>query len=816
MNIQSFDMHMKNGESIRIPFRTIRELSSISSFIILVIFSFFNIVTIVYIQSQFDDSPTMIAYKEIAEDCYPSAICDEEGRIHVVWQSDRKGNWDVYHTLLDDQIQRREFNILTTESRDDLFPSLSMDEKGNIWVVWIRTGSDETLKSSGSSIWYRTFESQTSTWSKETHITTDDFEKKSPSLISVDSNRMLVAWISEEDIQKIKYSVLQDGHPEKIGEISDAINVRKITLGKTKDGKIFALWNSMSLEKNCLFFSFYEHEDFSMPESLGEEFNGYNPSIVIRKDEPSMLFLRDEYYNIFYSVESNNSVSDFPTFSEPEVICKTGALEDCPVAVETTEGEVYLFWTSTYTGDNEIFFCHSSHADDFQKGIDYASDLESPEKIEQFVKNLTRDPSQHNSNTDGYFCADIFFSAAIVKGELWLVWDSYSWDSSAENGNVRKIKYMKSSDGHCWEKPFILMDNSISEYGGKDDRHPAIVETEDGYIWLFWHTDRYEGTYDICYIKFRLTNNGEPPRNIQNETPERLTDSPKNDSHPAAVSLGNRVYVVWQSDRNGNLDIFLKWHDGEKWTVTVPATDQKTPESCPSIAAYKGWHLKNLFHSEHLMVSWDSLEKDKFSIYFADLVKDGKIQISKPENRIQLPTSRALSVQSPDIYYISRHTLISKIFQKNPWFVWQSSEIASSVTNIQCNEGISKSGVIEETQITDDLSRNASPEIVEFDGKTWIFWDSNGGGNGRGIYYRYLYRRSIPLWLWTYSFLLATLWVLFLLDVRSGGGMKRFALQFCKWIDEWFKNHTWYASIIIGVITGLLTYVILQFLGRLL
>lgn len=43
----------------------------------------------------------MVLHKEIAEDFYPSALCDSRGNIHVVWQSDRNGNWDIYYTVLD-------------------------------------------------------------------------------------------------------------------------------------------------------------------------------------------------------------------------------------------------------------------------------------------------------------------------------------------------------------------------------------------------------------------------------------------------------------------------------------------------------------------------------------------------------------------------------------------------------------------------------------------------------------------------------------------------------------------------------------------
>jgi hypothetical protein len=91
----------------KINHQMIGNLKGVSFFIMLVSSSVLCVVSIAYFQSQFDVSSTMVLYKEIAEDCYPSAICDTEDQIHVVWQSDRKGNWDIYYTPLESYMQKQ-------------------------------------------------------------------------------------------------------------------------------------------------------------------------------------------------------------------------------------------------------------------------------------------------------------------------------------------------------------------------------------------------------------------------------------------------------------------------------------------------------------------------------------------------------------------------------------------------------------------------------------------------------------------------------------------------------------------------------------
>ena len=52
-------------------------------FLLVVFLSVFWILSFAYIENQAEFSPTMILHKEIADDCFPSALCDKKGNIHI-------------------------------------------------------------------------------------------------------------------------------------------------------------------------------------------------------------------------------------------------------------------------------------------------------------------------------------------------------------------------------------------------------------------------------------------------------------------------------------------------------------------------------------------------------------------------------------------------------------------------------------------------------------------------------------------------------------------------------------------------------------
>lgn len=725
--------------------------------LVILVLSLLCSLTFIYIRNQTEFSSTMVLHKEIAGDCYPAALYDRNSNIHVVWQSDRNGNWDIFHMHSKSSLLGKEFVCITDNKEDDLFPSLAEDEKGNIWVVWIRNSTE------GSSICGKVIESQEGINTEEKVFIGPDrnVDRKSPCLISIDSERMLLAWISkEDDDQEIEFVLIEEGHISDKEPICNTDNSKKVVFGKTEKGEIFALWDSMHMGENHLYLSFYDDNDKHFPsqETLksetGADIAGNSPSLLVRRDGTYVLFFLNETGDISSSIKKKSqNGSIHGNYSEPQKIPITGAYESCPNAIENRNGEIYLFWASDFTGDYEIFYCNSPNIDDFHtENVQYEKGfLYLYEEPDQFIKNLTRDPNQNNKGKDGNYCNDIYFSVAVINEELWVVWDSYDWDLNKGN-NRRQIKYVKM-ENDCWSQPKTIIDTSINNKEGKDDRCPVLAQTEDGIIWLFWHSDRYhkdpDENFEILYLKSEDGGNSWIWHDEKNFDPYRLTTTSAQDKFPSVSAIGKRIFVVWQSDvRLGYFDILYCEFDGEEKLQERHITYEDFSETNPQIASF-GWSFAGI-EKDEIIVAWQSFKGDSILAKYKYVTPESEVfQFTAPSNML---------ISFPSISYISR----SKLLGKDPWFIWQYYHISGSSINIQYKDG---DGNV--FPVTDDFSLNERSKIIEFNDKIWFFWDSSGGGNGRGIYYNYMYTKEIPIWLSTFTFVLVAIWFLFVLSAGS-------------------------------------------------
>ncbi len=110
-----------------------------------------------------------------------------------------------------------------------------------------------------------------------------------------------------------------------------------------------------------------------------------------------------------------------------------------------------------------------------------------------------------------------------------------------------------------------------------DQCNPAIAIGSDGKLYVVWQDNR-NGTWDI-YVS---TSTGGTSWSAE----QRVTDTNDNQINPAIVVDNlNRVYVVWQDDRNGNQDIYAANSSNGFLTATVSQiTSNSSDQIEPAIA----------------------------------------------------------------------------------------------------------------------------------------------------------------------------------------------------------------------------------------
>ena len=141
-------------------------------------------------------------------DANPSIIQTVDGKIWVVWQSDRFENYDIfYKTSSDGGLSWSSETQLTTDPDWDEMPSIEEARDGTLWLVWssYRQGNQYDL-------YYKTSSDGVS-WSPDTQLTFVSEDDLSPSITSTDEGKVWVTWPRETPTDFDLYYRTSDATP---------------------------------------------------------------------------------------------------------------------------------------------------------------------------------------------------------------------------------------------------------------------------------------------------------------------------------------------------------------------------------------------------------------------------------------------------------------------------------------------------------------------------------------------------------------------------------------------------------------------------
>jgi len=198
-----------------------------------------------------------------------------------------------------------------------------------------------------------------------------------------------------------------------------------------------------------------------------------------------------------------------------------------PFAAQSLNGSIWVFWVSTRTGNNDIFY-------KVYNGTGWTGDI-------QFTTYTGNDIRPSVVGTQ--------------DGGLLVAWASGMVCASSNSTCITNI-FIRKYDGTAW------LPAQQATFSGRD-YEPSLAQAGNGTIWLTWASDRAatNGKNDIFYKTIT------PSMMMGPDT--QLTTSPHNDDYPSIVAVNNSnskaVAVVWSSDRNSTFDALLN--------ATVPEYD---------------------------------------------------------------------------------------------------------------------------------------------------------------------------------------------------------------------------------------------------
>jgi len=273
------------------------------------------------------------------------------------------------------------------------------------------------------------------------------------------------------------------------------------------------------------------------------------------------------------------------------------------------------------------------------------------------------------------FVHNVFLTNATETIHLWEIWE-------------------RRHDGTAWTDPAPI--TRIEE--GFEGR-PAAVVDGSGVVWLFWHGDR-SGRREI-WLR-RLDGVDPAPRRAMLDTPDDVPGLTYTDEYPAAVVAGTRVWLFWNSNREGSWDIWARPYDGLPGGAPVRLTEHSAEDRHPAAVRDA---------TGQIWVFWQSNRRGPTDIWAR--VYDGSDWDPLP--------ARVTTAQF-------RHEMPAAVVEEGTGHIWLFY-VADFGThrNIHC-QVFDGSDWGEPEPVTEGFQRDEAPAAVFWGGQVWLFWHSNRDG----------------------------------------------------------------------------------------
>jgi len=313
----------------------------------------------------YDGSPDMRLTWDSSTDSMPSIAQANDGKIWVVWRSYRTGNADIFYKVYDpSQVHPwSSERSLITHSATDTSPSIMQAEDGKIWVVW------STNRNGNYDIYYKTSSDNGATWSTETPlpVAVPAADDQDPSIMQTASGTIWLSWSTNRNGNyDIYYKTSSDNGATWSTETSmyapnppPAADDQNPSITQTADGKIWVVW----VRNYDIYYKTYNGTHWSGGDNTLTQDSAtkwdLNPSIAqisngdiwVVWDSGGEDEQKDIYYRYRYWIGDNIWFWSFKlrlTYDQADDLM--------PSIMQTTDGTIWIVWTSWRSGNCDIYY----------------------------------------------------------------------------------------------------------------------------------------------------------------------------------------------------------------------------------------------------------------------------------------------------------------------------------------------------------------------------------------------------------------------------------------------------------------------------
>lgn len=273
-------------------------------------------------------------------DWSPSVAATNDGKIWVVWRSDRiSNNGTIFYKVFDGSSWTEDTMLAGGPSIND-YPAVTSTNDGKIWVVWVsdRVGQNENL-------FYKVFDGVS--WSDDTQLTTDPYPDTFPSIMQASDGKIWVVWTSPRfEMQGDIFYKVFDGvsWSEDTRITSDTTTIEEEpSVMQASDGMVWVVFTKIIKQKQKdLYYRVYNGTDWTSDIQLTwDYYHDFDPAITQARDGTIWVVWDSDRNNH----DNNIYYKFFDGVWSPDTKLTTHLSDDmCPSIVEAADQTIWIVW----------------------------------------------------------------------------------------------------------------------------------------------------------------------------------------------------------------------------------------------------------------------------------------------------------------------------------------------------------------------------------------------------------------------------------------------------------------------------------------